>query len=1008
MDAQRKLSKEAERERAEKFYGQALLLVDCCKIPEAITLLEQAIKLDPRSELYKETLQFFHSSSQAYSDNLPRGQQELSYASVTKTKPIQSREKENTPPNKWKTKNSMIQENGNKNGSFPAASTTCFSDSYNHSSIDQPWASYMRRNSKRKKSPCGPIDSLSEIEIPQINGICYAQGPNGEVEDKVNQGEPIVINSPYSRIGSHQTMPKVERPGVPVDMPADHSNASDSFLHSFAGSTKYMPEAGRPVVFAQDNHVGASDGLNHSTTTDDVMEDETNRKNRAESLEARFVEDLCAERESLTDEWSKYYDVLCDGLNVADSDHSDTVRHTTLSDCDSTDNVEEISESEDLRGKGHFVRNHQRSDSIPSTSSENVCPKCGHLQTNGNSPPTPTKTRIHFVKGACVSSSISPNCTCSQQGKDSSKEPAVKSPLSPSQQDFYRNLRHYFNAGGKVKSSKTVPHTENSDISRGQRGSQQNSADTSSGTVTHESSQTKENIRQTTQCDKENDPKKRRKRLNEEQKNDKEVKVDNVCKDSSYRKSSFNDSEGENDRKPHRHERIRPSGKQPKSRTRDKDGSKAKVSSKNEHVNNVKQNASHSYTSERKKPGNEDKTKMDSKVKPEPIPRPEQVSEAKEKPRKRPKMKRTSLAEIDFNAVFTTLYLSGVTVLSKCWDILKSILYYTFLLLVLILGFLLYCIWCTSYWSVRKVVYYTALDKLLTVLGSQISTLFEWIKSFRRSKKKASTCTQGQTYDLPKNGDAAITHMLQNKDNDPYSVLGVPSDASDDDIRKQYRKLAMLIHPDKNPHSRADEAFKILANAFDILSDPEKRSDYDRETAWKRSEEERMENFGRTGSPEQFFADLERKMQEMQNYLSCVGCDGKHRRYSTDRFILTARYCSRCNSRHAAKEGDLWAESSFLGYKLHFYACMEGEIYDVTEWAKCQGVGNYRLEANPHTVHLKLKTRQSHNGGFAPRSDDEDLENFFRQFFGQFNHPRDERSNGSQKHAKPRKRKKKR
>ena len=35
-------------------------------------------------------------------------------------------------------------------------------------------------------------------------------------------------------------------------------------------------------------------------------------------------------------------------------------------------------------------------------------------------------------------------------------------------------------------------------------------------------------------------------------------------------------------------------------------------------------------------------------------------------------------------------------------------------------------------------------------------------------------------------------------------------------------------------------------------------------------------------------------------------------------------------------QGDLWAESSFLGYKLHFYACMEGEVYDVTEWAACQ------------------------------------------------------------------------
>lgn len=182
--------------------------------------------------------------------------------------------------------------------------------------------------------------------------------------------------------------------------------------------------------------------------------------------------------------------------------------------------------------------------------------------------------------------------------------------------------------------------------------------------------------------------------------------------------------------------------------------------------------------------------------------------------------------------------------------------------------------------------------------------------------------------------------------------------------------------------------------------------------AWKRREEEwasasRKEgSSGHPSSPEQFFADLGKKMQEMQNYLHCNQCDGKHRRYSTDRFVLTARYCSRCNTRHAAKEGDLWAESSFLGYKIHFYACMEGEVYDVTDWAACQGLGNYRLEANPHTVHLKLKTRQSYPGGFNSRSEEEDFENFMRAFFGQFNPPREERNQGSNKQPKKRKRKK--
>lgn len=35
-------------------------------------------------------------------------------------------------------------------------------------------------------------------------------------------------------------------------------------------------------------------------------------------------------------------------------------------------------------------------------------------------------------------------------------------------------------------------------------------------------------------------------------------------------------------------------------------------------------------------------------------------------------------------------------------------------------------------------------------------------------------------------------------------------------------------------------------------------------------------------------------------------------------------------------QGDLWAESSFFGFKLHFYACMDGHIFDVTDWAACQ------------------------------------------------------------------------
>lgn len=63
---------------------------------------------------------------------------------------------------------------------------------------------------------------------------------------------------------------------------------------------------------------------------------------------------------------------------------------------------------------------------------------------------------------------------------------------------------------------------------------------------------------------------------------------------------------------------------------------------------------------------------------------------------------------------------------------------------------------------------------------------------------------------------------------DPYDVLGVTRSASTDEIQKAYRRLAKKLHPDLNPGNKAaEESFKEVAAAYDLLSDPEKRRRFD-------------------------------------------------------------------------------------------------------------------------------------------------------------------------------------
>ena len=63
---------------------------------------------------------------------------------------------------------------------------------------------------------------------------------------------------------------------------------------------------------------------------------------------------------------------------------------------------------------------------------------------------------------------------------------------------------------------------------------------------------------------------------------------------------------------------------------------------------------------------------------------------------------------------------------------------------------------------------------------------------------------------------------------DYYEVIGVPKTASEDEIKKAYRKLAKKYHPDLKPNNKEAEAkFKEVNEAYEVLSDPEKKAKYD-------------------------------------------------------------------------------------------------------------------------------------------------------------------------------------
>ncbi|XP_016283357.1 dnaJ homolog subfamily C member 18 isoform X2 [Monodelphis domestica] len=143
---------------------------------------------------------------------------------------------------------------------------------------------------------------------------------------------------------------------------------------------------------------------------------------------------------------------------------------------------------------------------------------------------------------------------------------------------------------------------------------------------------------------------------------------------------------------------------------------------------------------------------------------------------------------------------------------------------------------------------------MTATLGSREHWTEAYIDAFRRNKYPAGKTTNSTDFcgchncmnskkekkfvnerSQAQPGEASMTYTEEQllgvqrikKCKSYYEILGVGRDASDEDLKKAYRKLALKFHPDKNCAPGATEAFKAIGNAFAVLSNPDKRLRYD-------------------------------------------------------------------------------------------------------------------------------------------------------------------------------------
>jgi len=189
---------------------------------------------------------------------------------------------------------------------------------------------------------------------------------------------------------------------------------------------------------------------------------------------------------------------------------------------------------------------------------------------------------------------------------------------------------------------------------------------------------------------------------------------------------------------------------------------------------------------------------------------------------------------------------------------------------------------------------------------------------------------------------------------DYYEVLGVPRDASEEDIKRAFRRLAFQCHPDHNSGPTAEEKFKELNEAYETLCHPEKRAAYDRQREWG-------EAFGGAGLGglgdifESFFggvgAQVRRAPQRGADLRFDVTVSFEEAIFGCDREIATERLevCSVCSGRRARPGSQLEAcpQCHGRGQVQRVQQSLFGRFVQVAACDRCDGEGRVVTDPCP-------------------------------------------------------------